>query len=626
MTNYLQIENLNKSFGTLELLNNISFQLSKGQKIAMIAPNGTGKTTLFNIIYGKDSPDSGSVTFLKDISIGFLEQDPSYDPSKTVIGQVFTSSAGIIHTIEEYEKSLITSDKKELQRAIEQMEIHNAWDYENRIKQILGKLKISDFQKTMGKLSGGQRKRVALANALINNPDLLILDEPTNHLDLEMIEWLEEYLIDGNFTLLMVTHDRYFLDRVCDEIIELDNKSLYVYKGNYSYYLEKRSERIENESIGIDKARNLMRKELDWIRRQPKARGTKAKYRVEAFQDLKEKASASRREKKVNINVKLSRLGSKIIDIKGLNKCFDEITVIKDFSYKFSKYEKVGIIGDNGSGKTTFLNLITNLINPDSGTIDIGETISFGYYKQEGLQFDENKKVIDIATSIAEVVTIGNGHNIGISQFLNHFLFPPDVQHSFVYKLSGGEKRRLYLMTILMRNPNFLILDEPTNDLDILTLNVLEDYLQNFQGCVIIVSHDRYFMDKLVDHLFVFEGNGIIKDFPGNYSDYRRYLTAKDKEQRILLKDEKKIDETIEKVKKPFIKKLSFKEQREFGKLTEEINDLENEKKKLEKEISSGALKQEELILKSNRIGEIINLIDQKSERWLELSELNIDK
>lgn len=623
MINYLQIENLSKSFGALEMFNNISFQLSKGQKIALIAPNGTGKTTLFNIIYGKDSPDSGTVTFLKDISVGFLEQDPSYNPFKTVIEQVFTSSAGIIHVIEEYEKALVTSDKKGLQSAIEQMEIHHAWDYETRIKQILGILKISDFEKTMGKLSGGQRKRIALANALINNPDLLILDEPTNHLDIEMVEWLEEYLINGNFTLLMVTHDRYFLDRICDEIIELDNKKLYVYQGNYSYFLEKRSERIENESMQIDKAQNLLRKELDWIRRQPKARGTKAKYRIEAFQDLKEKAAASRREKKVSMNVKLSRLGSKVIDIKELNKCFDEMAVIKDFSYKFSKYEKVGIIGDNGSGKTTFLNLITNYIKPDSGTIDVGETISFGYYMQDGLQFDESKKVIDIAASIAEVVAIGNGHNIGISQFLNHFLFPPEVQHSFVYKLSGGEKRRLYLMTILMHNPNFLILDEPTNDLDILTLNVLEDYLQNFHGCVIIVSHDRYFMDKLIDHLFVFEGNGIIKDFPGNYSDYRRQIIVKDKEQGKLLKEEKRIEASAEKPKKHFIKKLSFNEQREFERLTEEINDLENEKKKLEIEISSGEIKHEELTSKSNRIGKIINLIDQKSERWLELSELN---
>jgi ABC transport system ATP-binding/permease protein len=622
MISYLQIENLSKSYGDFVMFENLSFQLGKDQKIALIARNGTGKTTLFNILCGKDSPDKGSVTFLKDISIGFLEQDPPYDKNKTVIEQVMTSPSSVVHVIEEYEKALLSTDKNRLQKAMELMEIHQAWDFETRITQILGKLKIHDLDKPMGTLSGGQRKRVALANALINNPDLLILDEPTNHLDLEMIEWLEEYLTGGTFALLMVTHDRYFLDRVCNEILELDNKKLYQYDGNYSYYIEKRAERIENENTNVDKAKNLMRKELEWIRRMPKARGTKAKYRVDAFDDLKEKASAGRTEKKVNINIQSSRLGSKIIEIEHLNKSFGDLKIVNNFSYKFARMEKVGIVGINGSGKSTFLNLITTVLKPDSGSIEIGETITFGYYRQDGLSFDENMRVIDVATSIAEVVSLGDGNKMGVSQFLNYFLFPPEVQYSYVYKLSGGEKRRLYLMTVLMQNPNFLILDEPTNDLDILTLNVLEDYLQNFAGCVIIVSHDRYFMDKLVDHIFVFEGNGVIKDFPGNYTDYRDYSLQKEKEQRSAERVERKPSETNNKPVKSTAKKMSFKEQREFELLSAEIELMEKEKKKLEMEISTGNLKSDDLIQKSNRIGELINLIDQKSERWLELGEL----
>jgi ATP-binding cassette subfamily F protein uup len=622
MISYLQIENLSKSYGSYVMFENISFQLGQGQKIALIAPNGTGKTTLFNILCGKDTPDTGSVMFHKDISIGFLEQDPKFDKNKTVIEQVMASSSQMVHVIEEYEKAMVSENKARQQKALEQMEVNNAWDYEHRIKQILGKLRITDFDKLMGTLSGGQRKRVALANALINNPDLLILDEPTNHLDLEMIEWLEDFLTEGNFTLLMVTHDRYFLDRICNEIIEIDNKKLFSYAGNYSYYLEKRSERLENETTNVDKAKNLMRKELDWIRRMPKARGTKAKYRVDAFQDLKEKASASRNEKQVNINVRSTRLGSKIIEIEHLMKSFGEIKIVNDFSYVFSKFEKVGIIGDNGSGKSTFLNLITGNLKPDKGIISVGETISFGYYRQDGLSFDENMKVIDVATSIAEVVTLGDGNKMSVSQFLNYFLFPPEVQYSFVYKLSGGEKRRLYLMTILMKNPNFLILDEPTNDLDILTLNVLEDYLQNFSGCTIIVSHDRYFMDKLVDHVFVFEGNGQIKDFPGNYSDYRSNLIQTDKENKIIAKEEKKPVERIQNSIKPAQKKLSFKEQREFDLLTKEIEQLETEKAAIENNLSAALLTAGEIVAKSNRLSQILKLIDQKTERWMELSEL----
>jgi ABC transport system ATP-binding/permease protein len=623
MTSYLRIENLTKSYGTFVMFENISFQLAKGQKIALIAPNGTGKTSLFNIIAGKDSADSGTIDFNKEITIGFLEQDPAYDENKTVIEQVFSSSAKIVHVIEKYEKALVSNDKSQLQFATEQMELNHAWDFESQIKQILGKLKISDFDKKMGILSGGQRKRIALANALINKPDLLILDEPTNHLDIEMTEWLEEYLSNGSFTILMVTHDRYFLDRICNEILELDNTKLFQYKGNFSYYLEKRSERLDIASTDVEKARNLMRKELDWIRRMPKARGTKAKYRVNAFDELKQKASESVSEKKVKINVQLKRLGSKIIEIEKLNKSFNNIPIIKDFSYKFSKYEKVGIVGANGSGKTTFLNLITNQLKPDSGNIETGETISFGFYKQEGLQFDENMRVIDVATEVAEVVTLGNGTRLGVSQFLNYFLFPPSVQYNYVYKLSGGEKRRLYLMTVLMRNPNFLILDEPTNDLDILTLNVLEDYIQNFQGCVIIVSHDRYFMDKLADHIFVFEGNGIIKDFPGNYSDYHNYTLLKEKENKSPGKKDSLKSIRPEKAKIISSNKLSHKERKELELLTVEIEQLENEKKMLEQLINAGISDHLELMEKSKRIGEIISLIDRKSERWMELSEMN---
>ena len=622
MISYLQIDKLTKSYGDAVMFENISFQLSKDQKIALIAKNGAGKSTLFNLLCGKDTPDSGVVTFHKDISIGFLEQDPPYDAEKTVLEQVLASSGNMANIIEEYERALHSPDKDVLQKALEQMDIYQAWDFESRLTQILGKLKITDLEQTMNTLSGGQRKRVALANALINTPDLLILDEPTNHLDLEMIEWLEEFLTNGNFTLLMVTHDRYFLDRVCSEIIEIDNKQLHYYKGNYSYYCEKRAERLENETANVDKAKNLMRKELDWIRRMPKARGTKAKYRVDAFDDLKEKASAARSEKQIQLNVLSTRLGTKIIDIENLNKSFDSIKIVKDFSYKFARFEKIGIVGSNGTGKSTFLNLITGNMKADSGIVDIGETVSFGYYRQDGIKFDENMKVIDVATSIAEVVSLGDGNKMGVSQFLNYFLFPPEVQYSYVYKLSGGEKRRLYLMTVLMKNPNFLILDEPTNDLDIMSLNVLEDYLQNFGGCVIIVSHDRYFMDKLVDHIFVFEGDGQIKDFPGNYSTYRDYNDFKEKEQKNIAKSAQVIEEKQTKPQKNTIKKLSYKEQKELEQLTAEIDGFESEKKNLEKDISSGVINNEVLMATSSRIAELIKLIDQKTERWLELSEL----
>ncbi|HYX07920.1 MAG TPA: ABC-F family ATP-binding cassette domain-containing protein [Bacteroidales bacterium] len=620
MISYLQVENLTKSYGDLVLFEDISFTVNKDQKIALVARNGAGKTSLLNIISGKDGPDTGKVSFIKDITIGFLEQEPVLDPGNTVIEEIFSSPNEVLSAIRDYELAVKSTDKDLMQKAIDDMDRFKAWDYDVRIKQILTELKINQYDQPVSQLSGGQRKRLALASVLINEPDLLILDEPTNHLDLEMIEWLEEYLSNSACSLLMVTHDRYFLDRICNQIIEIDQGSIYAYRGNYSEYLEKRQERLENEQANVDKAKNLMRKELDWMRRMPQARGTKSKSRIDAFYDLKDQASAGRQEKNMNINVQSARLGKKIIEIKGLSKSFDDKVLIDDFSYTFSRFEKAGIIGDNGSGKTTLLNLISDDLSPDTGTIGVGETIVFGYYRQKGMEFDENQKVIDVVAEIAEVVTLGDGSTLGVSQFLNYFLFPPEVQHTYVYKLSGGEKRRLYLVTVLMQNPNFLILDEPTNDLDIITLNVLEDYLQQFSGCVLIVSHDRFFMDKVVDHLFVFEGEGRIKDFPGNYSQYR------EKERRLEIErksDEKPVKTETAKTRqtdKP--KKLSFNEKRELELLEKEISELEKEKATLENEMQSGNLPADKLMESSSRIGKIIELLDEKTMRWLELDEL----
>ena len=621
MISYLQIENVTKSFGDLVLLDNISFHLIKDKKIALIAPNGTGKSTLFNIISGKDAPDAGQIKFHKDITISFLEQDPVLDESKTLLDQVLSLSGELVNVIREYEAAVHTHDEKRIQKAMEQMDFHHAWDYEFKVKEVLSRLKLTDFDKKVSMLSGGERKRVALANALINKSDLLILDEPTNHLDLEMIEWLEEHLRNNVSTLLIVTHDRYFLDRVCNEIVELDNKKLHHYNGNYSYYLEKRSDRILNEQANIDKARNLMRKELDWIRRQPQARGTKAKYRVDAFYDLKEKASQQRIEKSVNINVQTARLGTKIIEIHGLSKRYGNQVLLDDFSYLFGRNEKIGIVGNNGTGKSTLLNMICGNIKADSGTIETGDTVRFGYYRQEGIKFNEQHRVIDIVQEIAEVVSLSNGEKVPVSFLLNQFLFTPEMQYSYVYKLSWGEKRRLYLMTVLIQNPNFLILDEPTNDLDIATLNVLEDYLTSFPGCVVIVSHDRFFMDKVVDHVFVFQGEGVIKDFPGNYSDYRDYIIDKEKNEAKPVKAEKK-EEEAKPVRTDQAKKVSFKDKREYEQLTAEIDTLEKEKKEIETALASGKLKNDELLEKSHRMGEVIDLLNRKTDRWIELSDL----
>ncbi|MDR1097108.1 MAG: ATP-binding cassette domain-containing protein, partial [Tannerella sp.] len=531
MVSFLQIDNLTKRFGDLVLYENISFGVARGQKIGIIARNGAGKTTLLNMIAGKESVEEGAIVFRNDLRVGYLEQSPVYPGGLTVLQACFHSQSETVRLIAAYETALLSNDTAALEALLPRMEHAKAWDYERKAKQILSQLKIKDFDRKVETLSGGQLKRVALANVLILEPELILLDEPTNHLDLDMIEWLEGYLKRSTISLLMVTHDRYFLDEVCNEIIEIDTRQIYSYTGNYSYYLEKRAERLEAAQAAADHAANLLRKELDWMRRQPQARGTKAKYRIDAFYELEKKAGQRQEEGTVNLNVKASYIGSKIFEATGVTKSFGEIQILNSFNYIFSRYEKLGIAGDNGTGKSTFIKMLTGEIQPDSGCFTVGETVRFGYYSQDGLQFDEKMKVIDVVQNITEYITLGNGKALSVSQFLNYFLFTPEKQHSFVHKLSGGEKRRLYLCTVLMGNPNFLILDEPTNDLDIVTLNVLEDYLANFKGCVIAVSHDRYFMDKIVDHILVFHGNADIQDFPGNYTQYRLWKTQREKEE-----------------------------------------------------------------------------------------------
>ena len=625
MISYLQVDKLTKSFGDLVLFEDITFGVAQGQKIGLIAKNGTGKTTLLNIIAGKEGYDSGEIVFRKDLRVGYLEQAPAYPENLTVLEACFFSENETVRTIAEYEAAISREDHPGLERILERMDALKAWDYEQRAKQILGKLNIHRLDQKVGELSGGQLKRVALANVLITEPELIILDEPTNHLDLEMTEWLEEYLGRANISILMVTHDRYFLDRVCSEILEIDNKQIYFYKGNYSYYLEKREERIAAMNAEVDRASNLLRKELDWMRRQPQARGTKAKFRIDAFYELEKKAKQRRETGTVELGVKSSYIGSKIFEASHVCKRFGDLKITDDFNYVFARYEKMGIVGNNGTGKSTFIKMLLGEIAPDSGHFDVGETVRFGYYSQEGLKFDEQMKVIDVVRAIAEQVDLGNGEKLGVSQFLNHFLFTPDKQYNYVYKLSGGEKRRLYLCTVLMRNPNFLVLDEPTNDLDIVTLNVLEEYLRQFKGCLIVVSHDRYFMDKVVDHLLVFHGNADIQDFPGNYTQYREWREAKEQLEREAqaLEAAKRPDEN-KKGNRPVReekRKLSFKERKEYESLESEIEAMENEKAELEQAMSSGTLSNEELLQKSERISWLINAIDEKSTRWLELSE-----
>jgi len=624
MASILQVDGLAKSFGDLVLFREISFGIAEGERIGLIAKNGSGKTTLLNILTGKESYDNGAVVFRRDLRVAYLEQDPVYPENLTVLQACFSSGNEITDLIAEYEKVINSKDHSNLDNILQKMDVLQAWDYEHRAKQILAQLKITDFEQKILELSGGQLKRVALANVLITEPDLIILDEPTNHLDLDMVEWLEEYLQRSRLSLLMVTHDRYFLDRVCNEIIEIDQQQLYQYKGNYSYYLEKRDERISAQNAEIDRANNLMRKELEWMRRQPQARGTKAKSRIDAFYDLEKKAQQVRDAGNVQLQMKGSYIGNKIFEAQHVYKAFGDIKIVEDFNYVFARYEKLGIVGNNGTGKSTFIKMLMGEVAPDKGNFDIGETVKFGYYSQDGLKFDEQMKVLDVIQNIAEVIDLGNGNRLTASQFLQHFLFPPEKQHNFVYKLSGGEKRRLYLCTVLITNPNFLVLDEPTNDLDIVTLNILEEYLQQFKGCVIVVSHDRYFMDKVVDHLLAFQGNAKIKDFPGNYTEYREWkeiqeAIEKEKEQAAKPKEDKP---QIASPKNDDKKKLSFKEKREFEELDSLIPKLEEEKEKLENELSSGTLSTDELLSKSSRISELIDEIDEKTMRWMELSDL----
>ena len=621
MKSYLQIENLTKSFGDRLLFGDVTFGVFEGDKIGLIAKNGSGKTTLLRIIAGEEDYDSGAVVFRNDLKVAFLHQLPEFDLNLMVIDVCLSGNDAITETIKEYEDSLATGDAVLIANAISRMDAVGGWDYEDRMKQVLTQLNITDFNQPVRELSGGQRKRLALAKAIISNPDFLILDEPTNHLDVEMIEWLEDYLKRSRMTLLMVTHDRYFLDRVCTKIIELDDKQIYSYDGNYDYYLSKREERINAQNAELAKVKNLLRTELEWMRRQPQARGTKARYRIDAFYDLSERAKFKRDDSSVSLTVNSSYIGNKIFEARNVSKKFGDRVILDNFSYVFARYEKLGIIGDNGVGKSTFIKLLQGIEQVDSGSFDIGETVKFGYYSQDGIQFDENEKVIDAVRKIAEVVCFDEKTRYTASQFLQLFLFSPSAQQDYIGKLSGGEKRRLYLATVLMHKPNFLILDEPTNDLDIVTLEILEDYLQKFKGCVIIVSHDRFFMDRTVDHLFVFEGNGRIKDFPGNYSEYSEWKSLQ-KEEDVAVKEKKSIQRRSQDDNRQKSKRLTFNERKEFESLSVEIESLESEKKTLEDELSSGQISDyEQVTEKSKRISEIIGLLDEKEMRWLELSE-----
>jgi ABC transport system ATP-binding/permease protein len=630
MISYLQVENLTKSFGDNLLFENISFGIADNQRVALIAKNGTGKTTLLNILAGNEDYQGGTISFRRDLRIGYLDQNPDFPKELSVIDACLRSDNEAVRTIAAYEHCMISENHSGLDEILSQMDLHKAWDYETRIKQILGKLKITNFEQLIGELSGGQLKRVALANVLISEPDLLILDEPTNHLDLEMVEWLEDFLKRSTMALLMVTHDRYFLDRVCTNIMEIDHQGLFQYSGNYSYYLEKRQERIENWNSESERTVNLYKKELEWMRRQPQARAHKAKSRQESFYEIEERAKQRRNNDKVQLDVKASYLGSKIFEAKYITKAYGDLKLLDNFYYNFARYEKMGIVGKNGTGKSTFLKMLLGEVKPDSGSFDIGETVVFGYYSQDGLAFDEQMKVIDVIQDIAEEVNLGNGKKMSASQFLQHFLFTPETQYNYVYKLSGGEKRRLHLCTVLMRNPNFLVLDEPTNDLDIVTLNILEEYLQSFKGCVIVVSHDRYFMDKVVDHLMVFKGNAELKDFPGNYTDYREWNELMEEQEREEKKSHESKTKSQENSRQPVVgsqqsaikKKLSFKEKQEFDALENEIPQLEVEKTRLENQLASGTLSSYEIIKASQRHAEVIELIDEKTMRWLELSEI----
>ncbi|MCU4188561.1 ABC-F family ATP-binding cassette domain-containing protein [Flavobacterium sp. HXWNR29] len=615
--NYLSVENISKSYGERILFKDVSFGINKDQKIAFIAKNGSGKTTIMNMINGLDEPDTGQVVIRKEINMAFLSQNNNLQDELTIEENIFASDNEILKVIERYEKALENpNDEEAYQRAFDDMDRHNAWDFETQFKQILFKLKLEDLKMKVKNMSGGQKKRLSLAIILISKPDLLILDEPTNHLDLEMIEWLEDYFAKENITLFMVTHDRFFLERVCNEIIELDNGKIYQYKGNYSYYLEKKEERLASENASIDKAQNLFVKELAWMRRQPKARTTKSKSRQDDFYVIKEKAESRRKENVVELEINMERMGSKIIEMVKLNKDFPDRTILKDFSYSFQRGERIGIIGKNGTGKSTFLNILTQTIQPDSGKVIIGDTIKIGYYTQSGINPKPGQKVIDIIKEYGEYIPLTKGKIISASQLLERFLFDAKKQYDFVEKLSGGELKRLYLCTVLIQNPNFLILDEPTNDLDIVTLNVLESFLLDYPGCLLVVSHDRYFMDKIVDHLFVFRGEGEIEDFPGNYSDFRSYEDSAEPKNLNSVSTEK----VSWKEKNTASAGLNFNEQKEFNKLEREIKDLEYNKKQIEQEFADGKVSDDKIEAKANELQKIIQSLEEKEERWFELS------
>ena len=619
MVSYLQVQNLTRSVGDKTLFRDLCFSIGEGQKVGLIAKNGTGKSTLLNILAGNDEADEGQVVFRNDLRIGYLEQTPNYPLDLTVIEACFWHGNETTNLIREYETCMASSSQEGLQDILDRMEQQKAWDYENRSKTILSQLFITEFDKPLSQLSGGQLKRVALTNTLIMEPDLLILDEPTNHLDLQMIEWLENYLSRSNVTLLMVTHDRYFLDRVCSVILELDEETIYSYQGNYEYFLEHREQRLEVARAEVARATNLYRTELDWMRRMPQARGHKARYREEAFYELEKQAHRRIEEQQVRLEMKSTYIGSKIFEAEYVSKAYGDLVLLKDFYYNFSRYEKLGIVGNNGTGKSTFVKMLLGLEKPDSGRFVIGETVRFGYYSQEGMQFDEQMKVIDAVRKTAEYVDLGGGRKLSAMQFLQHFMFSPQQQQNYIYKLSGGEKRRLYLCTVLMQSPNFLVLDEPTNDLDITSLQILEQYLHDFKGCVIIISHDRYFMDKVVDHLFIFKGNGIVKDFPGNYTQYREWEKLEPEPKKAQSTPSSTSSTRTQRERKP---KMSFREKQEFEALGKEIDALENEKADIEAALSSGTLSTQEIIDLSKRLPAVNNLLDEKSMRWLELSEI----